>query len=99
MNVNTKDKIKSIAKEEIATSCVRALKRVAEIPEDELKKFLMEELPKVFRDFATSLDITLDKLLEVKKSYYPPPPPIAPEAPPPPKEVPKKKRKKKAEAA
>ena len=97
--MNTKDKIKSIAKEEIATSCVRALKRVAEIPEDELKKFLMEELPKVFRDFATSLDTTLDKLLEVKKSYYPPPPPIAPEAPPPPKEVPKKKRKKKAEAA
>lgn len=96
--MDTKNKIKSIVKEEIVASCVRTLKRVAEIPEDELKKFLMKELPKALTDLGESLNVVLDKLSEVKSHYPPPPvrkvlvpPPLTPEAPPRPKKVPKKR--------
>ncbi len=71
--MDTKDKVKSIVKEEMVASVVRILKRIAEIPDDEFKKYLLEKWP----NFLAEIGITMSEVLgdnpEVRSYYQLPP--------------------------
>lgn len=67
--MDTKDKVKLIVKEEMVASVVRILNRIAEIPDDEFKKYLLEKWPDLLAEIGITMGEVLGNNPDVRSCY------------------------------